>query len=175
MSDPRPIPWSKIRSWICDACGECCKWFNIPLTAYEYAKFSREFGFSIIEFRKGRSWLKKKSDKRCVFMIPYGRRWLCGVQDDKPLACQIWPFRVLNRPMYGRKQEAKYECEEWKGYVYVDPRCPKLIYGKPTVNFTNKIVKEFIQIALWRMEHQKYSTASLISSVIFNQVRTYQI
>lgn len=76
--------------------------------------------------------------------------------------------------MYGGKQKAKYECEEWSGYVYVDPRCPKLIYGKPTVDFTNKVVKEFIKIALRKKRHQNYSTGYLISSTIFNQVRNYK-
>ena len=170
MSEPRPIPWSQIRHWSCVACGECCKWFSIPLTTYEYAKISQRYGFNITELWEGRAWLKKRMDKRCVFMIWRNERWLCGLQESKPHACRMWPFKVFDRPTYGKEMRARYESEEWTGYVYADPRCPRLIYGVPTQNFERTIVREFVQMAHRKREHQDFSTASLpIASVAMCQ------
>ncbi len=163
MSEPRPIPWSQIQSWSCDACGECCKWFSIPLTMYEYAKICQRYGFDVVEMREGRAWLKKRLDKRCIFMIWQNGRWLCGLQEDKPHACRMWPFRVVDRPAFGNEMRSRYENEEWHGYVYADPRCPRLIYGAPTPSFANRIVREFVHIARRKTERQSLSTASLPS------------
>ena len=159
MYELRFIPWSQVQSWTCDACGECCKWFTVPISAYEYAKISQTCGFEVFEFREGHVWLRRRFDKRCIFMFLRGRHWLCGLQADKPHVCRMWPFRVTNRPVYGREGRARYEGLEWTGYVYLDPRCPRIIYGKPTLNFAAHVVEEFIQMATRRTNHQNYSTA----------------
>ncbi len=161
MYEPRPIPWSQVQSWTCNACGECCKWFSVPLNAYEYAKLGQTYGFNMVEVSDGRSWLRKSIDDRCAFMILHGGRWLCGLQGEKPNVCKIWPFRVTDRPLYGRGLGARYENEEWTGYVYVDPRCPAIVYGDPTPYFTHNVIREFVELALGKIEHQSHSTADL--------------
>ncbi|MEM3004120.1 MAG: hypothetical protein QXK96_02360, partial [Candidatus Bathyarchaeia archaeon] len=119
------------------------------------------YGFDSVELSEGRSWLRKRLDDRCVFMVFGGGRWLCGLQKEKPYACKMWPFRVADRPLYGRGLRAMYENEEWAGYVYVDPRCPQVSYGDPTLYFKERVVREFVQLALGKVEEQNYSTASL--------------
>jgi len=133
----------------------------VPLNAYEYAKLGQTYGFNMVEVSDGRSWLRKSIDDRCAFMILHGGRWLCGLQGEKPNVCKIWPFRVTDRPLYGRGLGARYENEEWTGYVYVDPRCPAIVYGDPTPYFTHNVIREFVELALGKIEHQSHSTADL--------------
>ena len=115
----------------------------------------------MLEVSDGRSWLRKSIDNRCVFMILHDGRWLCGLQGEKPYVCRIWPFRVADRPPYGRGLRARYENEEWAGYVYVDPRCPAITYGDPTPYFTHNVIREFVELALGKTEYQNHSTADL--------------
>jgi hypothetical protein len=105
--------------------------------------------------------LRKRLDDRCIFMVLSRGRWLCGLQKEKPYACKMWPFRVTDRPLYGRGLRAIYENEEWAGYVYVDPRCPAVSYGDPTLHFKERVVREFVELAIGKIEQQNYSTASL--------------
>jgi Fe-S-cluster containining protein len=160
LHEPRFVRWSQIQSWSCDACGECCRWFTVPISTYEYAKICQTRRFEAFEFREGKIWLKKRSDKRCIFTFPLRGQWLCGLQNEKPHVCRMWPFRVADRPLYGREDRARYEGSEWTGYVYVDPRAPRVIYGRPTPEFMRRVVEEFVQIATRRISHQNYSTAS---------------
>jgi len=169
MYEPRPIPWSQIHSWTCQACGECCMWFSVPLNMYEYAKLCQAWGFEVVEISQGRGWLRKRADRRCVFAIPRNGLWICGLQQEKPHACKMWPFRVSDYPTYGRKAIAKYETEGWAGYVYVDPRCPHLIFGKSTQHFKNEVVAEFVRISLHTIMRQRFSTAS--SSLLSTHLR----
>lgn len=152
------MPWSQVHSWSCNTCGECCKWFTVPISTYEYAKIGQTLGFRMFEFREGRIWLKKRPDKRCVFAFRRGNRWLCGLQHSKPYPCRIWPFRISNRPLYGRGDRARYEGSRWTGYVYIDPRCPGIVYGRPSLAFATEIVEEFVHLALGETRHQHYST-----------------
>ena len=158
-SKPKPVPWSQIHSWDCDACGECCRWFDVPVTIHEYVKICQAHGLGFIYFRRGEAWLKLQVGKRCIFSAPRNGRWLCSLQEEKPLACRNWPFRVTKQPISASSDAAKYECGEWSCYVYADPRCPTIVHGKPTPDFADKVVGEFIQIALGKTNHQNYSTA----------------
>jgi hypothetical protein len=73
----------------------------------------------------------------------------------------MWPFIVTDYPRYGREDQARYKGSDWTGYVYIDPRCPRLRFGKPTQTFASEIVKEFVQIALGKRHDQNYSTGRL--------------
>ena len=159
MYEPRFVPWSQVQSWTCEACGECCKWFTVPINTYEYAKLCRIYGFEAFEFREGKIWLRKRSDKRCVFTFPRDGKWLCGLQGDKPHVCRMWPFTVTDRSIYGREDRARFKGSGWTGYVYVDPRCRRITYGKPAAHFVTNVVEEFVQMAMRRIDEQNYSTA----------------
>jgi len=144
-------------------------WFSVPLNMYEYAKLCQAWGFEVVEISQGRGWLRKRADRRCVFAIPRNGLWICGLQQEKPHACKMWPLRVSDYPTYGRKAIAKYETEGWAGYVYVDPRCPHLIFGKSTQHFKNEVVAEFVRISLHTIMRQRFSTAS--SSLLSTHLR----
>ncbi len=109
------VPWRRVASWHCSACGVCCRVYKPRLTAYEYLKL-RNTGF--VEEKMGRFYIRKINGK-----CPFQHGNLCRLQHSmKPLACRIFPFRV-----YTRGDDAAFfglHGEEY--YVYADPFCPNL-------------------------------------------------
>ena len=157
MSQPKLIPWSRIQSWSCNACGECCKWFSIPLTPYEYAKISQTHGYEAFTLGLGKAYLRKRDDGRCLFQFRSGDRWLCGLQTEKPYVCKMWPFTVSKSPIHGRSQAARWNSAYGGTYIYVDPRCPSITFGRPSNNLLNNVLTEFVEITFGKT-HQEYST-----------------
>jgi len=81
----------------------------------------------------------------------------------KPLACKLWPLRILHRPKYGRAREAEYDYAGRKLFIYVDPSCTGLTWGNPTTNFLKTTLTEFIELALGLRKKQVYSTSRMLS------------
>ncbi len=160
MSQPRFIPWSRVRSWSCNACGECCRWFNIPLTLHEYAKINQIYGRQAFALGLGKAYLRKRADERCIFQFRLGGRWLCGLQAEKPYVCRMWPFTVSRNPIYGRSQEARWNTVYGRTYIYVDPRCLTITFGRPSSYLLNKVLPEFVEMAFGRKTLQEHSTCT---------------
>lgn len=153
-----PVPWQSIKSWSCINCGICCKEFDVILGYKEWADIIRNFGAGAIKPSVTRLCLGKKGDGTCVFLYNSSGTWLCGIQWSKPKACKLWPFKIHDRPRYGRDNEAIYRFGDRDLFVYVDPYCLGLTWGIPTRRFTYETLPEFIEIALGRREKQFYST-----------------
>lgn len=134
------VPWRRVFSWHCSACGRCCYKYEIRLNFYEYLRL-KQTGF--VEEKLGRYYIKKIGDK-CPFQI--GK--LCSLQKSlKPLACRLYPFTVLLKG----DEEALYEYNGEEYYVYVELGCPNLRIG----NFGRKIeplVREAVEVATGRGE-----------------------
>ncbi|WP_455283575.1 YkgJ family cysteine cluster protein [[Eubacterium] cellulosolvens] len=160
MSQPRFIPWSRVKSWVCDACGECCRWFSVPVTMHEYARISQNYGHDVFALGLGRAYLRRRPDGRCVFQFKRGDRWLCALQAEKPHACKMWPFIVCSNPVHGRDDAARWDGRGGRAYVYVDPRCSRIWLGKPTGQLVDKALPEFVDIAYGRRGTQLYTTDS---------------
>ena len=79
----------------------------------------------------------------------------------KPKACKLWPFKVLSKPKFGYANEAVYYYGGDKLFIYADSMCSGLRYGKPTREFTNYTLKEFVEIALGRCSDQSKTTANI--------------
>jgi len=157
---PRFIPWSRVESWRCEACGECCKWFNIPLAMHEYAKISQAYGHHAFTLGLGKVYLRKQGDERCVFQFRLGGRWLCSLQAEKPYVCRMWPFMVSRSPVHGRSQAARWDSPYGRVYIYVDPRCPMIAFGSPSRHFLNKVLPEFVEMAFSQRIRQEHSTCT---------------
>jgi len=160
MTHSRFIPWSKVESWSCKACGECCKWFNIPLTLHEYAKIGQIYGRQAFALGLGKVYLRKRVDERCIFQFRLGERWLCGLQAEKPYVCRMWPFTVSRNPIYGRSQEARWEGPYGRTYIYADPRCLMITFGRPSNYLLNKVLPEFVDMAFGKKMLQEHSTCT---------------
>lgn len=156
------VPWRKIENWSCIACGDCCKEFRVPLRAYEAVRLARHFGYTCLEFNLERCVLKKRLDGRCIFQVHSNGKWICGIQNIKPLACKIWPFLVSDTPSHGFKEEAEYEYRGRKYYVYVNPFCKGIAYGRPTRILAEKVIAEFVELSLGIREKQDFSTSMLV-------------
>jgi hypothetical protein len=126
------VPWSRVHSWHCIACGECCKHFKVPLTFWEYLKF-RKLG--VVEER--RKYYLRKINGRCPFQI--GR--FCGIQESKPLVCKLFPFTIRQRG----DDSALFYYGDDEYYVYVDVFCRNIVFGGPSFRF-KEMVREALEI-----------------------------
>ncbi len=116
------VPWRRVASWHCDACGKCCEAYRVKLTAYEYLKL-KHTGF--VEEKLGKFYIRKIGNK-CPFQVGN----LCILQNKlKPIACRLFPFSI-------RKEGKKDALVEYKGedyYVYVDTFCPNVKLKKDSI------------------------------------------
>lgn len=77
----------------------------------------------------------------------------------KPLACKIWPFRILDKPKYGRTGEAHFNYRNRDFYIYLVPRCVGINWGKPSEHLAKVVIPEFIDVKLGLQKRQLHSTA----------------
>jgi len=103
----------------------------------------------------------KKSDGSCLFLYNSFGKWFCGLQHTKPRACKLWPFKLSNKPRYGRPREAAFDYRGRRLYIYVDPFCPEIRWGKPSERTVYHVIPEFIEITLGLREKQVYSTYNM--------------
>ncbi|MEM3507525.1 MAG: YkgJ family cysteine cluster protein [Candidatus Bathyarchaeia archaeon] len=162
----RPIPWSKVRSWNCIGCGVCCKIYDVLLTSYESIVFLKKFGTEVLKLDVKGFYLRKTVDGKCVFQYEYFGKSLCTIQKIKPLACKLWPFRILKYPKYGQAELARFTCNNDVFYIYVDTICKGLSLGNPSEDLIKKIIPEFIGIFLGNKQTQFYSTSRLIHQTL---------
>ena len=82
-------------SYVCNACGLCCRDKVIVLSPFDLLRIAREAGVSTSEaiarftIRRG-SILKFRDDGACVALD--GLR--CGVHRGRPLACRLYPLGI---------------------------------------------------------------------------------
>jgi Fe-S-cluster containining protein len=147
------VPWRKVHSWHCTACGLCCNEYIVPLRSYEYLKL-RWSGF--VEERLGRFYIKKVNGK-CPFQ--HGR--LCILQGElKPIACKLYPFVIRKKG----DESAEFEYNGETFYVYVDTFCPNIVLGRPSESLKRMIV-EAIQVNLGEKNVVENITCRKIFSV----------
>ncbi|MGQ9460408.1 MAG: YkgJ family cysteine cluster protein [Candidatus Bathyarchaeaceae archaeon] len=156
-----PIPWRYLESWNCIACGMCCKGYQVVLGFNEWINLIRTYGVGVTQPGIDKIYLGKKGDGTCLFLYKSFDTWLCGLQNMKPKACKLWPFKVLSRPEFGRPNEAVYKYGDKNFFVYVDPSCIGIRWGKPTQEFTYRTLTELIEIATGLREKQYYSTSRI--------------
>lgn len=159
-----PVPWRHVNSWNCYACGLCCKGFNVVLSFAEWMNVVKTCGVGFTSSSINKFYLKHRSDGSCVFLYNYYGKGFCSLQYMKPTACKLWPFRISQRPRYGRAREAEYIYAGKKLYIYVDPSCLGLRWGNPTANFTRTTLTEITELALGLRKKQVYSTSRLLYS-----------
>mgnify|MGYP000409704071 CR=1 FL=1 len=129
------VPWRRVASWHCTACGKCCREYTVRLNFYEYLRL-KNTGF--VEEKAGKYYIKKFGK-----MCPFQTGNYCMLQKkNKPMACKLFPFIILKK---GEK-EALYEFNGEEYYVYVELGCPNLKLGKP--ENMEILVKEAIQLYL---------------------------
>jgi len=159
----KPIPWRYINSWNCTACGLCCRGYDVVLKYPEWVKIIQTYGIGLTRPGIDSFFLGKSVNGSCVFLYELFDRWLCGLQHMKPRACKLWPFKVHSQPTYGRQDYASYEYRTKEFFVYADPACPGLQFGRnPSNQLVSKIIPEFVEIAIGVREKQFYTTSGVL-------------
>ena len=167
-----PIPWRYVESWNCNSCGLCCKGFDVVLDFPEWMNIVKTYGVDYTIPGLSRLYLRRKTDGTCVFLQNYYGGWLCSLQHMKPMACKLWPFKVSNSPRYGRAQEAAFNYKGRRFFLYVDPFCPEIKWGKPSSQMISLVIPEFVEIALGLREKQVYSTSGVQAQYdVFSSLR----
>ena len=152
------IPWQNVSDWHCKACGYCCKLYSVVLGFPEWLRLTRTFGQEAAVSDLSRFYIKRHSDGTCAFLGCNSLKYYCGLQGMKPEACKIWPFKVTAEPKYGEEKLAAFDYNGHRLYVYVDNMCNGVRYGKPTWEFQNQTVREFVELALGTRELQHHAT-----------------
>jgi len=169
------VPWQYIGDWKCNACGVCCKAYSVVLNFQEWLKIVKNYGVEITSSGLNKLFIKRRGDGSCVFLYNVSNMYLCGLQQMKPKACKLWPFKVLSKPEFGYANEAAYGYGENELFVYADSTCSGLRYGKPTREFAGHTLKEFIEIALGLRSEQYKTTADLGFLQPYIQLRRFDI
>ncbi len=149
------VPWRRVLSWHCSACGECCRKFKPKLTFYEYLRL-RQTGF--VEEKAGRFYIKKIGNK-CPFQVGN----LCSLQGErKPLSCKVFPFLVRKKGGKG-EESALYEYDGEEYYVYVSTECPNTVVAKSESNTLEPLVREAVELVLGRKKKSEMITGKSLN------------
>ena len=151
------VPWQNIADWNCKACGYCCKLYSVVLSFPEWLNITKTFGMETTVAGLNRFYIKRTGDGSCAFLCNDANNYHCGLQNSKPEACKIWPFKVLSEPKYGDENQAAYDFGGVRLYVYGDNMCCGLRFGTPTWDFRYKTIMEFIELSLG-LRHVQYKT-----------------
>ncbi len=154
------IPWNNVKSWHCNACGICCKGYDVVLKLPEWLNIVKRFGVEYTAPSMTKLLLKRRADGSCMFLYGTPNASFCSLQNAKPQACKIWPFKVLSEPKYGKPSDAVYHFGDRKLFIYVDSACSGIRYGVPNQEFAYSVIPEFIEIALGVRREQFKSTAT---------------
>jgi hypothetical protein len=154
------IPWQNIADWHCKACGYCCKLYSVVLGFTEWMQVAKTFGMETTVAGLDRFYIKRASDGSCAFLCNHTNNYYCGLQNMKPEACKLWPFKVLSEPKYGEPKQAAYDYGGIRLYIYGDTMCSGLRCGTPTWDFRYTTIKEFTELALGVRQVQYKTTRS---------------
>jgi Fe-S-cluster containining protein len=155
------IPWQNIAYWHCKACGYCCKLYTVVINFPEWLNIVKHFGVGTTVTGLDRLYIKRCSDGTCSFLCNSANRYYCALQNMKPDACKIWPFKVLTEPKYGQPTQAAFDYNKTRLYIYVDTMCSGLNYGVPSWDFRYKTIPEFVELALGVRDVQHYATGRI--------------
>jgi Fe-S-cluster containining protein len=142
----------------------------VVLRFSEWLNLVRSYGIGVTRTNLQNFSIQKKRDGSCFFSYFFNGRWSCGLQNMKPMACKLWPFKIVGRPKYGRSNEAFFSHNKEKFFVYIDSFCPEIKWGPPTDNISKKLIPEFIEIALGKKKKQKYSTSPNWNNFFPNEI-----
>jgi len=151
------VPWRHIRSWLCMGCGQCCR-LQVQLTTKEWLDLTRTYGHSIATQNIESFLIRKTVDGWCPFLYRTATGCVCSLQQNKPLACMLWPFRISDYPRYGFGEEASFHHRGRLFYVYAIPYCNGINYGTPTEHFVRNVLPEFIDLRIGIRRTQVLST-----------------
>lgn len=142
------VLWQDVADWHCKACGHCCKLYSVVLGFPEWLNLTKTFGSETTIAGLDRFYIKRARDGSCAFLCNTSKNYYCALQNMKPEACKLWPFKVLSEPKYGEPSQAAFDYRGHRLFVYADSMCGGLRLGVPSWDFRYKTVREFAELAL---------------------------
>ncbi|UCF45245.1 MAG: YkgJ family cysteine cluster protein [Candidatus Bathyarchaeota archaeon] len=170
----RFVPWQYIADWKCVACGYCCKLYSVVLGFPEWLRIVKTFGVAKTVADLNHLYIKRTNDGSCSFLCRFANTYYCSLQNMKPDACKLWPFKVLSEPKYGQAHQAAFNYGRKKLFIYADAMCSGLRYGRPTWEFNFLALREFADLALGTRKTQSKTTSDLAFASRF-QVRRLRL
>ncbi len=155
------VPWNRVSSWHCNACGLCCRHYDVVLNFAEWLSIVKHFGVEFTAPDLTKFFLRRRADGSCAFLRDMLNVSFCNLQHAKPQACKLWPFKVLDKPKYGHTNKAIYYYGNRRLFVYVDSVCTGLKFGTPTKELTYSVIPEFIEIVLG-IRRKQFKTTSYL-------------
>ncbi len=134
---------------------------QVQLTTSEWLNYGQTYGHSFIGEGVDGFYIRKTLDNWCPFLYRQPADRFCSLQQTKPLACRLWPFRVTNQPTLGNEEAARFQHRNSIHYVYVVPFCRGITYGRPTEFFAKYVIPEFLDMRLGLRREQYHSTRKL--------------
>ncbi len=128
----------------------------------EKVRITNQYGQVVLSYGLGKTYLRNQSNGRCTFQRPLMGRWICTLQEQKPTACRLFPFRLNNKPIYKRGDNARVQMGDKTYYLYMDPNCKGITLGKPTERFARQIVPEIVRIGMGLPVKQRFTTSKSI-------------
>lgn len=153
------IPWQYISDWKCISCGDCCRLYSVVIDFTEWLGIIKNYGVEHTVSGLDKLYICRRNDGSCSFLNNNSNVSFCGLQFMKPRACKIWPFKVLSKPQHGYPSESLYVYRGKQLFLYADPMCRGLRLGKPTFEFANFTLAEFVEIAAQIRHNQLRTTA----------------
>jgi len=153
----KAVPWRRIQNWACAGCGECCR-LQVQLTTAEWIELSKTYGYGMVAQNIDGFFINKTVEGWCPFLYRVMGGCGCGLQQTKPLACKLWPFRISDYPRHGFKEEAAFQHNGNTFYVYGIPFCSGFRYGTPSEHFVKDVVPEFLDMRTGYRRNQVFST-----------------
>ena len=157
----RFIPWQCLADWKCTACGYCCKMYSVVIGFPEWLRIVKAFGVEKTVAGLDKLYIKKLDDGSCSFLCRFANIHYCGLQNMKPDACKLWPFKVLLEPKYGQERQAAFNYGGRQLFIYADTTCSGLRYGNPTWEFNKQTLREFAELAVGARQTQYKTTRNL--------------
>jgi Fe-S-cluster containining protein len=154
------VPWQNIADWRCKGCGYCCKLYMVVINFPEWLNIVKLYGVDTTVTGLDKLYIKRCSDGSCSFLCNKSNRYFCALQNTKPEACKIWPFKILSEPKYGEEKQAAFDYRGTRLYIYADSMCSGLRYGSPSWEFRYTTLKEFAELALGLRNVQYKTTRS---------------
>ena len=155
------VPWRYIADWKCIRCGECCRLYSVVINFNEWLRIVKNYGVEHTSSGLDKLFIRRRSDGACSFLGSSPYACSCTLQNMKPRACQLWPFKVLTKPQFGFANEAALSFGENRMFVYADSNCHGLRFGSPTLEFANFTLKEFVEIAAGVRIRQLKTTSNI--------------
>lgn len=153
------VPWQYVADWKCISCGDCCRLYSVVIDFAEWLGIVKNYGVEHTVSCLDKLYISKKNDGSCSFLNNSSNVSFCRLQHMKPRACKIWPFKVLSKPRHGYPRESLYLYRGRQLFLYADPMCKGLRLGKPTFEFANFTLMEFVEIAAQIRNNQLRTTA----------------